>query len=102
LKSQESYLQDPGHAMLAKYLQNLLAMSLGSERRVLFDINEEGNEDFVLRLLITSFISFHASCFVIVFCSFKFVLIICFLSNPNQMSKLVFVFLVLSFFVRTL
>jgi hypothetical protein len=44
--------------MLAKYLQNLLAMSLGSERRVLFDINEEGSELFVLRLLITSFISF--------------------------------------------
>jgi hypothetical protein len=43
--------------MLAKYLQNLLAMSLGSERRVLFDINEEGSEVFV-RLLITSFISF--------------------------------------------
>ena len=57
--------------MLAKYLQNLLAMSLGSERRVLFDINEGGSEVFVLRLLSISFASIYRE-FCVVLSSFVF------------------------------
>ena len=40
-----------------KYLQNELAISEGSDKILLPDLNEEGNDGLALRLLMTSFIS---------------------------------------------
>lgn len=48
--------------MLVKYLQNLSAISKGSVILIPSEINVEGKEGLLVRLLITSFKSFHV-CF---------------------------------------
>ena len=46
-------------AMLIKYLQNLSAMSMGCVIVLPLDLNDEGRDGLFLRLIITSFSSFH-------------------------------------------